>query len=70
MVARDAIGGWPRPGKDLGGGQSAFVLTVPDEHRQVAMFDLWCPTNAVDGRYVWREIEFEDGRPVIKWEVK
>ena len=52
------------------GGQSAFVFTVPGEHRQVAMFDLWCPTNAVDGRYVWREIEFEDGRPVVKWDVK
>ncbi len=28
--------------------------------------DRWNPENAIDGRYVWLPIEWEDGRPVIR----
>ena len=51
------------------GGQSTCIFPVrgkPDSF--IAMFDRWCPTNAIDGRYVWREITFpNDGRMMILW---
>ena len=51
------------------GGQSTCIFPVhgkPDSF--VAMFDRWCPTNAIDGRYVWREIVFSnDGSITIPW---
>jgi hypothetical protein len=34
------------------------------------MGDRWRPNNAVDGRYVWLPIEFQDGVPAIKWHDK
>ena len=49
------------------GGQSTFVLKIQNEDRFVAMFDIWKPENAIDGRYVWREIDFVDDKPVIRW---
>jgi hypothetical protein len=29
--------------------------------------DRWQPENAIDGRYVWLPIVFEEGKPVIRW---
>ena len=31
------------------------------------MFDIWRPENAIDGRYVWRDVDFVDDKPVIRW---
>jgi hypothetical protein len=31
------------------------------------MADRWRPANAIDGRYVWLPIEFEQDKPIIKW---
>ena len=31
------------------------------------MADRWAPKNAIDGRYVWLPIQWEDGNPVLKW---
>jgi len=42
------------------GGQSTFILPVRDTDRFIAMFDIWRPKNAIDGRYVWLPMEFED----------
>jgi hypothetical protein len=33
----------------------------------IYMSDRWTPENAIDGRYVWLPISFEDDRPVIRW---
>lgn len=50
------------------GGQSTFVLGLPDrEDAFIAMFDIWRPENAIDGRYVWLPIAFEGDQPVIAW---
>ena len=40
------------------GGQSTCVLKVEGKDEYIAMFDLWRPENAIDGRYVWRTVEF------------
>lgn len=44
--------------------QSTFVL----EHRgtYILMSDRWRPENAIDGRYLWMPILFEEGRPIIR----
>ena len=51
------------------GGQSTFVLPVPGKAGAfVALFDQWCPQNAIDGRYLWLPVQWRDGRPVIEWQ--
>ena len=32
------------------------------------MGDRWTPDNAIDGRYIWLPLEFEDGKPVLEWQ--
>ncbi len=79
--AKSITGPWERlgdpctgvnPANGLGpektfGGQSTFILPL-DDGRCIAMFDLWCPSNAIDGRYAWLPIEFDgDAMPRIAW---
>ncbi len=50
------------------GGQSTFILPVhgqPDTW--IAMFDLWRPSDAIDGRYLWLPITFTDAGLRITW---
>jgi hypothetical protein len=48
--------------------QSTFVLPVPGRPGEfVYLGDRWRPDNALDGRYIWLPIEFEEDRPVIHW---
>ena len=57
-------------GADLTWGcQSTCIFSVHGRPNSfVAMFDRWCPENAIDGRYVWREVEFsDDGQMTIPW---
>ena len=50
------------------GGQSTFILKVSDE-LFVAMFDIWNPDNAIDGRYVWGQIRFKPDHTLeIPWQ--
>ena len=62
------------------GGQSTFVLTLRDDdisnlksqtsnltYRLIFMADIWRPNHPIDARYIWLPIEFEDGKPVIRW---
>jgi hypothetical protein len=50
------------------GGQSTFVLPVQGKRDAfIAMFDMWRPRNAIDGRYLWLPIEFTDEHFQIKW---
>ena len=46
-------------------GQSTFVLPVGDQY--IFMADIWRPNHPIDARYIWLPIEFEDGKPVIRW---
>ena len=48
------------------GGQSTFILPLGGD-RYVAMFDIWRPENAIDGRYVWLPIDFSGDMPRIAW---
>jgi len=34
------------------------------------MADKWTPKNAIDGRYLWLPIKFENGKMVIEWKDK
>lgn len=48
--------------------QSTFFLPVAGKKDAfIYMGDRWTPDNAIDGRYVWLPVEFEDGRFVLRW---
>lgn len=48
--------------------QSTFVLPLPGkEDAFIFMADRWRPRNPIDGRYIWLPINFEKGKPVLKW---
>ena len=47
------------------GGQSTFILPVGNQY--IFMADLWRPEHPIDARYIWLPIEFEEGKPVVRW---
>lgn len=47
-------------------GQSTFVLTL-DDGRHIFMGDIWRPNHPRDARYIWLPIEFEGGKPIVRW---
>ena len=47
-------------------GQSTYVLTL-DDGRHIFMADIWRPNHPIDARYIWLPIEFENGKPVVRW---
>ena len=57
------------------GGQSTFILTIDSPAQSnstgnaqyIFMADIWRPRHPIDARYIWLPIEFEDGKPVIRW---
>ncbi|MBQ7461976.1 MAG: family 43 glycosylhydrolase [Bacteroidaceae bacterium] len=63
------------------GGQGTFVLIMEDNGQSpiancqlshischyLFMADVWRPRHPIDARYIWLPIEFEDGKPVIRW---
>ena len=46
-------------------GQSTFILPVDGQY--IFMADIWRPHHPIDARYIWLPIEFEDGKPVVRW---
>jgi len=58
------------PGADQTfGGQSTYVLPAPGKKNAfIFMADKWEPKNAIDGRYLWLPIQFEDNKLKIAWE--
>ncbi len=75
-VAESIFGPWTELGNPCRGdqseltfnGQSTYVLQVngkPDCY--IFMADRWTPQNAIDGRYLWLPIRFEQDKPVIEW---
>lgn len=53
------------------GGQSTFILPVEGRPGAfIALFDIWRPENAIDGRYVWLPVEFTDGGLSIPWKTE
>jgi hypothetical protein len=51
------------------GGQSTHALTLKRNgcQRHILMLDIWRPKNPIDGRYAWLPVEWEDGKPVLRW---
>ncbi|MBT3379290.1 MAG: family 43 glycosylhydrolase [Lentisphaerae bacterium] len=50
------------------GGQSTSILPVEGlRDAYIAMFDIWCPEDAIDGRYVWLPIVFSEEGMKISW---
>ena len=48
--------------------QSTYILPAPGHPVEfIFMADSWRPKNAIDGRYVWLPIQWENGNPVLKW---
>ena len=48
--------------------QSTYILPVAGKKdAYIYLGDRWTPKNAIDGRYIWLPIEFEDNRFVIHW---
>jgi len=70
-LANPAVGTNPQNGlgpEKTFGAQSTFVLPVRGKKdAYIAMFDIWCPSNAIDGRYVWLPITFTKEGYKIKW---
>jgi hypothetical protein len=77
-VADSMLGPWQSLGNPCRGtpdqcrktfnSQSTDVLPVADRPGAfIFMADQWRPNNAIDGRYIWLPIQFEDGKPVIRW---
>jgi len=57
----------PRSDKTFGG-QSTYILPVRGmKDAYIALFDIWRPRNAIDGRYMWLPIEWDTGRPIVRW---
>jgi Glycosyl hydrolases family 43 len=48
--------------------QSTFILPViGKKDAYIYMGDRWTPENAIDGRYVWLPIQFENNKPILRW---
>ncbi|MCA0932492.1 glycoside hydrolase family 43 protein [Lutimonas saemankumensis] len=78
-VADHPLGPWKELGNPCRGteeevtktfySQSTFVLPVQGKQdTYIFMADRWTPENAIDGRYIWLPIEFENNKPIIKWQ--
>lgn len=75
-VADSVFGTWKELGNPCVGpdsaltfhSQSTFVLPVSGEKDAlIYMGDRWNPQNAIDGRYIWLPVFFENEKPVLKW---
>jgi len=81
-VAENILGPWQElgnpmvgrnPRNGLGpektfGGQSTYIQKVHGKQDAfIAMFDIWNPSNPIDGRYVWLPIKLKDERFEIHW---
>ena len=48
--------------------QSTYILPAPGRPGEfIFTADRWVPKNPIDGRYLWLPIQWEDGKPVLKW---
>lgn len=80
LVADSIFGEWEYAGNPFRGenseisfnSQSTYVIEVMDrKDSYIFMGDRWNPDNAIDGRYVWLPIRFDEkGLPYLKWHEK
>ncbi len=77
LVSDSMMGNWEYIGNPCIGddkdltfhSQSTYVLPVQDKKdAYIFMADRWNPENAIDGRYIWLPIQFnEKGNPYLAW---
>ena len=49
--------------------QSTYVFPVPgNKDAFIFMADRWQPKNAIDGRYIWLPVQWDDGIPFLQWQ--
>lgn len=75
-VADNIFGPWTELGNPARGensdkthfSQSTYVLPMPGKPGEfIYCGDRWTPANAIDGRYIWLPIVWEDGKPTLPW---
>ncbi|MBK8515725.1 MAG: family 43 glycosylhydrolase [Saprospiraceae bacterium] len=77
-VSDDILGDWKFLGNPCRGSnaenattfisQSTYVIPVMGKKdAYIFAADRWRPENAIDGRYIWLPIQFENGYPILKW---
>lgn len=75
-VADHILGPWTELGNPCVGegaettfeSQSTYILPVAGKPGAfIYCGDRWRPKNAIDGRYIWLPMEFENHRPVLRW---
>jgi hypothetical protein len=60
--------GTPEQNNKTFGSQSTYVFPVAGKpNALIFMADRWRPNNAIDGRYIWLPVQFENDQPVLKW---
>lgn len=76
LTATSVLGEWkqlPNPciGKGADktfGGQSTYILPLPEKNQFIFMADKWRPDNLADSRYIWLPIQFDEkGVPFLQW---
>lgn len=76
LTATSILGEWkqlPNPCKGENadktfGGQSTYILPLPEKNRFIFMADIWRPKSLQDSRYMWLPIQFDEkGTPYIEW---
>ena len=43
------------------------VQSASNNVQYIFMADIWRPRHPIDARYIWLPIEFEEGKPIIRW---
>lgn len=81
FVADNILGPWTSLGNPSRGteeevnttfnSQSTYILPVQGQKDKfIFMADRWTPKNAIDGRYIWLPIEFENDLPILRWQAQ
>jgi len=55
------------PEKTFGGQSTCVFPVIGKKDAYIAMFDIWRPEDAIDGRYVWLPVSFNDGNLQVEW---
>jgi hypothetical protein len=77
-VADNMMGPWTSLGNPFVGSReeiktsfrsqpTCVIPVIGKKDAFIYMGDRWTPKNAIDGRYIWLPVEFEQGRPIVKW---
>ena len=75
-VASSLFGPWTSLGNPVRGTEAQMETTfggqgthiIPYKGGFIFMADIWRPQNAIDGRYAWLPLAWEDGKPVLRWQ--